>query len=88
MLHDFAKSFYLADQVIVSEIYSVSGREEETKEKISSQDLVNLMTHNKKYYAADLLEAKKIIRAINPSNAVLLFIGAGDIDNLARALIV
>jgi len=88
LLHDFAKSFYLADQVIVSEIYSVSGREEETKEKISSQDLVNLMTHNKKYYAADLLEAKKIIRAINPSNAVLLFIGAGDIDNLARALIV
>lgn len=86
LLHDFAKSFYLADQVIVSEIYSVSGREDKIKENISSHDLVNLMSHSKKYYAADFAEIRKILKDINPINSVLLFIGAGDIDNLAREM--
>lgn len=87
LLREFAQSFYLADQVIISEIYSVSGREGEIRENISSRDLVKLMNHNKKYYAADLPEVKSILKKINPQNAVLLFIGAGDIDEVARSLI-
>ena len=87
LLEDFAKSFYLADQVIISEIYQVSGRENKKHEAITSQDLLGRMNHNKKYYAADFKEIKNILKKINPTSSVLLFIGAGDIDNLAREMI-
>ncbi|MBT6691491.1 UDP-N-acetylmuramate--L-alanine ligase [Candidatus Parcubacteria bacterium] len=87
LLDDFAKAFYLADQVIISEIYQVSGRENEKHEAVSSHDLIAKMNHNKKYYAKDFSEARKILKDINPVDAVILFIGAGDIDDLAREVI-
>jgi len=87
LLDDFAKSFYLADQVIVSEIYQVSGREDKKHEVVTSRDLLDKMNHNKKYYAADFKEIKNILKKINPTNSIILFIGAGDIDNLARELV-
>ena len=86
LLNDFAASFSLADQVIISEIYRVGGREEK-EEKISSIDLVNIMNHKYVKYAKDFKVVKDIIKEINPINSVLLFIGAGDIDNLAREII-
>ena len=86
LLNDFAASFSLADQVIISEIYRVGGREEK-EEKISSIDLVNIMNHKYVKYAKDFKGVKDIIKEINPINSVLLFIGAGDIDNLAREII-
>ena len=87
LLDDFAKSFYLADQVIVAEIYQVSGRENKKHEAVSSEDLIAKMNHAKKYYAVDFKEVKSIIKKINPTNSLILFIGAGDIDNLAREII-
>lgn len=87
LLDEFAKAFYLADQVIVSEIYKVSGRENKQHEDVSSLDLLEKMNHNKKYYAADFKKVKEIIKDISPVNSVILFIGAGDIDNLAREII-
>lgn len=96
LLDDFAKAFYLADQVIVSEVYHVAGREDpsfakasegKSKADVSSIDLVEKMNHNKKYYAANFKKVKEILKDINPSNAIILFIGAGDIDNLAREVI-
>jgi len=87
LLDQFAKAFYLADQVIISEVYHVSGREDRKEEKVSGKDIVDKMHHNKKYFAPDFTEIKKIIKDINPINSVLLFIGAGDIDNLVRDII-
>jgi UDP-N-acetylmuramate--alanine ligase len=87
LLDDFAASFELADQVIVSEIYQVGGREDKEHEQVSSQELVDKMQHPRKFYAADFSAVQQIIKKINPSNAVLLFIGAGDIDDLAREII-
>ena len=87
LLDDFAKCFYLADQVIVSEIYQVSGRENEKHEAVSSQDLLDKMNHSKKYYAQDFGAVKEILKKINPSNNLIIFIGAGDIDNLAREVV-
>ncbi len=84
LLKEFAKSFYIADQVIINEIYKVSGREDKEYESVSSLDLVKAMHHNKKYYAPDFKTVREIIKEINPVNTVLVFIGAGDIDNLAR----
>jgi UDP-N-acetylmuramate--alanine ligase len=87
LLDQFARAFYLADQVIVSEIYSVSGREDKIKEDVSSVDLVELMNHSHKYYASDFKKVKEILKDINPSNSIIIFIGAGDIDDLAREII-
>jgi UDP-N-acetylmuramate--alanine ligase len=87
LLDEFAKAFYRADHAIISEIYQVSGREDEIQESVSSVDLVAKMNHNKKYYASDFKKVKEILKDINPSNAVILFIGAGDIDDLAREVI-
>ena len=80
-------SFILADQVIISEIYRVQGREDKEYEQVNSQDLLNKMNHPQKYYAANLDEVKNVLRDLNPMDAVLLFIGAGDIDNLAREIV-
>ncbi|PIR06430.1 MAG: UDP-N-acetylmuramate--L-alanine ligase [Candidatus Komeilibacteria bacterium CG11_big_fil_rev_8_21_14_0_20_36_20] len=87
LLKQFAKSFTLADQIIVSEIYKVSGREDRKQEKISSYDLVLAMDNSQAHYAKDFKEVKRIIRRINPVDSILLFIGAGDIDNLAREMV-
>ncbi len=87
LLDEFAKSFILADQVIISEIYRVQGREDKEYEQVNSQDLLDKMNHPQKYYAANLDEVKNVLRTLNPLDSVLLFIGAGDIDNLARELV-
>ena len=36
---------------------------------------------------AGFLDIKKVLRQLNPVDSVLLFIGAGDIDSLARELV-
>lgn len=87
LLDHFAQSFHLADQVIVSEIYKVSGREDAQTEAVSSRNLIKAMTHAKKHYAHDFGEIRNILKEINPVNSVLLFIGAGDIDSLAREML-
>src|SRR3989339_208581 len=87
LLDQFAKAFYLADQAIILEIYKVSGRESQAVDKVSSVDLLEKMNHKRKHYAADFKKAKEILKDISPVNAVILFIGAGDIDNLAREII-
>lgn len=91
LINDFAKSFDLTDSLIISEIYQVGGREDSSTNaqngNVSSQDLLKLINHQHKYYAADLSEAKQLLKKINPVDAVLLCVGAGDIDNLARDLV-
>jgi len=49
--------------------------------------LINKMQNSRKHYAKDFAAVKQIIQKINPVDSVLLFIGAGDIDDLARELI-
>lgn len=87
LLDEFAKAFYLADQVIISEIYHVAGREDKQMDKVSSQDIIDKMIHNKKYFAKDFKEVRNILQQINPVDSVILFIGAGDVDDLAREII-
>ncbi|PLX26064.1 UDP-N-acetylmuramate--L-alanine ligase [Candidatus Parcubacteria bacterium] len=87
LLAEFAKAFYLADQVIINEVYHVSGREDKQEDKVSGQDIIDKMHHSKKYFAPEFSDIKKIIKDLNPINSVILFIGAGDIDNLAREII-
>ncbi|MCX6739798.1 MAG: UDP-N-acetylmuramate--L-alanine ligase [Candidatus Parcubacteria bacterium] len=99
---EFARIFAQspADVVILSEIYDVAGREEkDVTKRISSNDLLDkiVMTESKKlvqgvkpslyYYASDLTETKAKILSEMQSNDVVLILGAGDIDKVARDLI-
>lgn len=71
LLDGFAKSLSLADQVVLTEIF---GSVREANGKVSSQDLANLIGHDTKIIHEDDLSA-----LADQHNAVLVFMGAGDI---------
>lgn len=88
LFNEFVNVLPLADVTVVTEIYDVAGRNNE--HEIGSQDLVDAI--NKSYrsnvtYAHDLTTAESQLREIAQPNDVLLIMGAGDIDDLARRLV-
>lgn len=103
LFNDFVRVFAQspADVVILSEIYDVAGREEKNwKDKVSSRDLEEkiilaeskdlvkgIAVKSEYYYARDLLDTKAaILNAVKPDDIVLIM-GAGDIDKVARELV-
>ncbi len=79
-----------ADLTIVSEIYAVKGRMEE--KEVSSQDIVKAISHkplaiSQVLYGGDLAETKRIVLEQVKQGDVVIFMGAGDIDELARELV-
>lgn len=83
----FVDAFAAADRVIIPEIYQVAGREEGGA--ISARDVVSAINerHRKDaQYAQDLDEAETLLDETVSSKSVALVMGAGDVDNLARAL--
>jgi UDP-N-acetylmuramate--alanine ligase len=87
LLKEFAASFTLADHAIITDIYQVRGREDKMHDQVSSADVVKLMNHEYKYYCPNFSDVKQTLREINPVDSILLFIGAGDIDDLAREMV-
>jgi len=102
LFDDFVKTFAQspADVVILSEIYDVAGREEkDVTKRVSSNDLLDkiVLTESKKliagvkpslyYFASDLIETKAKILTEVQSNDVVLVLGAGDVDKVARELV-
>jgi len=102
LFDDFVKVFSQnpADVVILSEIYDVAGREEkDVTKRVSSEDLLDkiVQVESKKlikgitpslyYYANNLEETKAKILTEVQSNDVVLILGAGDIDKIARELV-
>lgn len=88
LFDEFVPSFDAADQLIVAEIYDVAGRDEE-REEISSQKLVEAINDRgqaKAEYAKDLVEAEQMVRDLAGPDDVILIMGAGDIDEVARKL--
>lgn len=88
LFDEFVATLVLADRLILVEIYDVAGRNEE--HDISSQDLVgeiNRSYRTNSTYAPDLSAAESQLRDLVKPNDVLLIMGAGDIDDLARALV-
>jgi len=84
---EFVESLIQADEVIIPEIFDVSGREH--GEQISSKDLVDELKRQKENatFAKDLDETEKLIREKLPNFDVILMMGAGDIDTLARKMV-
>lgn len=85
----FVESFADADTVILAEIYEVAGRED-VNEKISSKDLVREVQErggvDTVLYAADVSRAKRLIQKNADGHDVIIVMGAGDIDGVARDL--
>ncbi len=85
---DFVKSFTGADVVVLPEIYHVEGRNEE-EGKISSRDLLDALKPNfakPMFYAKDLDEARGILEKEIKEGDVVLVMGAGNVDEIARKL--
>jgi len=93
LFDDFVESFDQADLLIMTEIFSAIGRKEEDKD-ISSRDLVNTIQEfdqsqgvsREVVYAANPAEAEQMLRERVRSGDVVLVMGAGDIDKVARNL--
>jgi UDP-N-acetylmuramate--alanine ligase len=92
LYEDFLKSFDLADDLILSEIYDVAGREEKEDQNISSLNLVDDIVKREKkfqdhiFFAKNLDETMKLINEKIKPDDVLLVMGAGDIFEIADRL--
>ncbi|MBI1961626.1 MAG: UDP-N-acetylmuramate--L-alanine ligase [Parcubacteria group bacterium] len=89
LFDEFVASFGRADEVIISEIYDVSGREDSRDRDVSSKDLVEAVKRSSKIkasYAPDLAEAERTLREKIKSEDVVIIMGAGDVDRVARNL--
>jgi UDP-N-acetylmuramate--alanine ligase len=84
---EFVESLLSADYVILPEIFDVAGREH--GESISSRDLVAELTKRgeKCEFAKDLDTAAEMIKEKIQDFDVVLCMGAGDIDLMARHLV-
>ncbi|HCC49639.1 MAG TPA: hypothetical protein DIU29_02010, partial [Candidatus Jacksonbacteria bacterium] len=100
LFKDFVTVFDQADVVIMNEIFDVAGREENPDQNISSRDLVRAIQKRIKKrleiknlklrsccYAKNLSTTKlKILKSTKP-NDIIVIMGAGDIDTVARQLV-
>ena len=78
---EFVAALTGLENLILAEIYDVPGREKESI-RISSRQLANALPGSR--YAADIEAAAKILlSAIKPGDIVLIM-GAGDVDKIAR----
>lgn len=83
LFDDFVTCFGSADVLILSEVYEVAGRNEFTGK--TSKDLSEAIKNVKEiHYAENLDEAEAVVREVIEENDVIVFMGAGDVDNLAR----
>ncbi len=93
LFNDFAVAFGGVDVLILSEIYGVMGRTEVVDEAVSSKTLLEAamksdLAPKEGYYAKDLIEAEKMLRTMIKQDDVVIVMGAGDVDKVARNLVV
>ncbi|MCK9352319.1 MAG: UDP-N-acetylmuramate--L-alanine ligase [Candidatus Paceibacterota bacterium] len=88
LMHEFADVLKNADDLILSEIYEVAGRNESEKE-VSSQDLVREVLKLRKSnieYGSSLKETEQIVRKMLPYYHAVVIMGAGDVYKIAESL--
>jgi UDP-N-acetylmuramate--alanine ligase len=87
LFKEFVESMLGAQTVIVPEIFDVAGREH--GETVSSRDIVEELKKQGEdaYYTEDLQKAGELITNMASQFDVIIMMGAGDIDGLARKLV-
>lgn len=87
---EFVTAFDEADEIVLVEIFDVTGRESAQTKPISSKDLVQAIEKRSEgrkrsiKYASNPQEAKEILRADKKSGDVILVMGAGSIYSIAK----
>ena len=88
LFDDFVQSFQAADITYVTDIYDVVGREEDKHKGVSSKKLVTAIAkkypHSDVRYEGSLDDVERVVRELAEANDVVLVMGAGDIDQVAR----
>ncbi len=86
LYHEFVQAFSkMTVPTILVEVYDVAGRNED--QSISSNQIVQEVARENLVFAKDLDEAETMIRETVKSNDLLIVMGAGDIDSVARKLV-
>ncbi len=96
LFNDFVAAFDGADEVILSEIYGVAGREQDGS-PVSSEDLCEAMRRREvargrgvemtRVWCKTLDETESEVRRRMHASTVVLVMGAGNIDTVARRLV-
>lgn len=84
---DFVGAFDLADTILLMPVYDVAGREtDNARKKVSSRKLTDELIKRGKHagHSSSFAAAKKWIHKTSASGDVILIMGAGDIYNLAK----
>jgi UDP-N-acetylmuramate--alanine ligase len=91
LLTDFATAFDGVDQLILSDIYDVAGREDAADSEVSSAMLAEALAARpespRAILGGDLRHTEDMLRANAGPGDVIIVMGAGNIDSLARNLI-
>ncbi len=95
LFNEFAASFDGADALILSEIYEPAGRESEEDRDVNSVKLAGAVLERDKmrgvkreiFYARDLNEARILLLKMIQPGDLIICMGAGAIDSLARTLV-
>lgn len=90
LFDDFVQSFAGADMLILSDIYDVPGREESEDQDVSAKDLVAAVKKKglvpDARYGGNLEETESLLRVVAKAGDIILIMGAGTIDKIARNL--
>lgn len=90
LFKNFASALALPDVLILSDIYDVAGREEADDQAVDSLKLLEAVKVSggagEYFYGGDLVATERLAREIIKENDVVLVMGAGDIDSIARHL--
>lgn len=87
LFDDFVAALHAPDVALVSDIYHVTGREE-TKE-VTAKGLAEAAERPEAvFYAGSVVETKTLAEKIMLPGDVVIVMGAGDIDEVARGLVV
>ncbi len=84
LFNDFVRAFDYADFTILHEIYDVAGRKYVGDDQVSSNDIVKQINRDNVIYSNTFESTKKLIKDNIEPNDLLLIMGAGDIDQIAR----
>ncbi|MBI4363705.1 MAG: UDP-N-acetylmuramate--L-alanine ligase [Candidatus Doudnabacteria bacterium] len=84
---DFVEALRNADNIIIPEIFDVAGREH--GEEVSSRQIVDELVKLgvRARFAKNLEETETLIKQAAPNFDLIIFMGAGDIDSLARKMV-
>ncbi len=89
LFNDFIHAFDNADELLITDIYTVAGREEQIKSQITSKDLVDKIKEHRDhvYYQPSLTDTEKFLVKNLKKGDVCILMGAGNIYEIGQFLV-